>query len=219
LCGQRLERGDALAQRLPLGVVDPTPAGARVDDERRLPVVVDLVDLDGHRAVVVGQVLDARAASRRESEVSFGQQQERDPRLCAQARQRSAVAPQVDEDAPVAGADRRRDRDRERAAVHRGEHGDDPAGPFGKRVKRRMPAHRNHRERNGITTLTINATSVPLITRARSAGDIALSWSPKRLRSAFTIANATSQAASVVASRAVRGWEASMERKVREVLP
>ena len=59
--------------------------------------------------------------------------------------------------------------------------------------------------RNGITTLTIRATSVPLITSARRVGDIAASWSPKSCRSVLTTENAMSQAARVVARRASMG--------------
>src|SRR3954467_4098399 len=219
--GQRPERGHTLAERALLVLVDPRPARPGVDDERRLAVIVDLVHVDGHGAVVLRELPGARTPSRRERDVALGEQQQRDPRLFADARDRSAVAPQIDEDPPVAGAHRSRDGDRERASVHRGEHGHDPAGPLGKGVERRMSAHRNHRAmrtlRTGITTLTISTTSVPLMTRARSVGDMAPSWWPNTFSSEVTTANAISQAASVVARRAVqrRGREASMSRTVR----
>src|SRR3954469_19342169 len=219
--GQRPERGHTLAERALLVLVDPRPARPGGHDESRLAVIVDLVHVDGPGAAVLGEPPRARTPSRRERDVARGEQQQRDPRLFADARQGSAIAPQVDEDPPVAGAHRGRDRDRERASVQRGEHGHDAAGPLGKRVERRMPAHRNHREirtlRNGITTLTISTTSVPLMTRARSVGDMALSWWLNTLSSEVTTANAISQAASVVARRAVhrREREASMARTVR----
>jgi hypothetical protein len=91
-------------------------------------MVVDLLDVDRDRRVVARAsqrpLDDARAAARGERDVALGEDRERYPRLLAQPGQRPAAAVQAEQDAVIAGAQRRGHGNCMRSRIDSGEHGD-----------------------------------------------------------------------------------------------